>query len=54
MEETKEYYNQKIDCDVASCKFQDDEENRCTLGKIQISGEENKAQTFCDSFEEAE
>lgn len=54
LKETKEYYNQRIDCDVKTCKFQDEEESRCSLGKIQVSGEEAKKQTFCDSFEEAE
>ncbi len=54
MKETEEYYNQKILCDVKECKYHENEEDRCTLGKINVSGSLPKANTFCDSFETEE
>ena len=48
----KEYFNQRIDCDVNSCKFHDKTEDHCTLGKIKVSGQKQKCDTFCDSFKE--
>lgn len=51
MKDENEYFNQRIDCDVKSCRFLNREESHCTLGKIKVSGKQSKAQTFCDSFE---
>lgn len=49
--EKEEYYNQQIGCTVKDCKYHDGNENHCTLGKILISGQNKKCNTFCDSFE---
>lgn len=49
--EKEEYFNQRIDCDVEECKHKDKQEDHCTLGKIKVSGENEKENTFCDSFE---
>lgn len=50
-----EYFNQRIDCDVTHCKFQNEEESKCNLGKISVSGNKDaKEDTFCDSFEAVE
>lgn len=54
MKETNEYFNQRIDCNVHTCKYQDCHENRCSLGKIFVNGENSKQRTFCDSFEKSE
>lgn len=51
LKEINEYYNQKILCHVENCKYQENAEKRCTLGKIVVSGENKKEDTFCDSFE---
>jgi hypothetical protein len=49
--EKEEYYNQRIGCTVKDCKYHDGNENHCTLGKILISGQNKKCNTFCDSYE---
>lgn len=54
MKDTKEYFNQRIDCNVKNCRFQNDEDQHCTLGKILVDGSNCKNETFCDSFEEKE
>lgn len=50
MMENKEYFNQRIDCDVNHCKYHDHTDDRCTLGKIKI-GFNNKKGSICESFE---
>lgn len=52
--EKEEYFNQRIDCDVKECKFHAREDKHCTLGKILVSGKQNKENTFCNSFEKSE
>lgn len=49
--------NQKINCDVESCKFQDNDNCSCTLDSIKVGCDcgcreaENEASTVCKSFE---
>lgn len=46
--------NQKIKCDVDSCKYNDCSEKRCQLNEIKISCDyraDCKDETICDSFE---
>lgn len=49
--------NQKINCDVESCKFQDDTDCKCTLDEIKVGCEcgskevEKETATVCRSFE---
>lgn len=47
--------NQKINCDVTSCKYNDSDEELCTLEEIKVSNEdessEEKKDTICDSYE---
>lgn len=43
------YFNQCILCTVKSCKFYS-EENKCGLGKILVSTENNQS-TKCASYE---
>jgi hypothetical protein len=50
--EKEEYFNQRIGCTVNECKYHDNHENHCTLGKILVSGQKKKKDTFCDSFEQ--
>ncbi len=47
----EECYNQRIDCNVLDCRFHDDADGRCCLGKIQINGEKKKEDTFCANFQ---
>lgn len=51
MNKSNEYFNQRVACHVKNCKFQNEEEERCTLGEIIVDGEKEKQDTFCDSFE---
>ncbi len=53
MNEEKEYFNQRIECDVRNCKFLNLEQRHCTLGKIKVSSDKIR-QTCCDSFENKE
>ena len=52
--------NQKIKCDVDSCKFNNSEEQKCDLEEIKVSStcDNNDCkcteETICDSFEEKE
>ena len=47
--------NQKINCDVTSCKYNDADEELCTLEEIKVSNQkdnsEEKEDTICDSYE---
>ena len=47
--------NQKINCDVTSCKYNDSDEELCTLDEIKVSNEdetsEEKEDTICASYE---
>ncbi len=47
--------NQKINCDVTSCKYNDSDEELCTLEEIKVSNEEEvseeKEDTICASYE---
>lgn len=51
MNKSNEYFNQRIACHVKNCKYQSEEEERCTLGEIIVDGAKEKEDTFCDSFE---
>ncbi len=48
---TEEYFNQRIDCNVFDCRFHDDQDGRCGLGKILVTGERKKEETFCANFQ---
>lgn len=47
--------SQKINCDVTSCKYNDVDEELCTLEEIKVSNEDEssgeKKDTICDSYE---
>ena len=48
--------NKSIKCDVESCKFQNNDDNYCTLEEIKVTSstddeEQNKEDTICDSYE---
>lgn len=48
-------HNDSIGCNVAECKYNDREDNYCTLQKIQVTKHESVAKTVectdCGSFE---
>ncbi|MCI8273515.1 MAG: DUF1540 domain-containing protein [Clostridia bacterium] len=48
--------NQKINCTVESCIYQDDESKMCTLKSIHVkpvlgNGSKNKDESMCGSYE---
>ena len=47
--------NKSIKCDVHDCKFQNNDENYCTLEEIKVTSENEdnseKDNTLCDSYE---
>lgn len=50
--------NQKINCDVESCDYQNNEENICTLAEIKIGSccddPSRKDETVCKSFQNSQ
>ncbi len=54
MKKEDPYFNQKIDCSVKNCLYNDTECQVCNLAKIKICNLKNndkKENTMCDSFE---
>ena len=49
----KEYFNQRINCNVAHCKYYDKANTKCSLGAINVSVN-NCSETCCDSYEKSE
>lgn len=45
----KDYFNQRISCLVKSCKYFDQQEQRCNLGCIEIGNCNNLAR--CNNYE---
>lgn len=45
----RDYFNQRISCLVKSCKFFDQQEQRCNLGCIEIGTCDNLAR--CNNYE---
>ena len=50
--------NQKINCDVETCDYQDNEENICTLEEIKVGSccddPSHKDETACKSFKNSQ
>ena len=54
MEKEDIYYNQKIDCTVHNCNYNNEEDWTCSLAKIKVCNDKDtneKEATICDSFE---
>jgi len=49
----KDYYNQRIQCNVSHCKYFDPKEEKCALGSISV-GVNKHHQTCCETYEKNE